>query len=147
MSLNQRNMAMLLIGLLSLLGCGNNEVDAVDEDALALNGDWVLPAAGGGVVVDGEDLSLNYPGFKMSFSSDDNGQDKKYRTTNAGELFKASGIWDWLNDSQTVMAFDDGKDLTLSTQQSTRLVLRFNYTSGGVRAGISGNYTLTLVKE
>jgi hypothetical protein len=45
------------------------------------------------------------------------------------------------------MIFSEGKTLNIQSQQSSRLVLTFNYAEGGVRSGISGNYTITLEKE
>ena len=119
----------------------------IDEAAIRLNGDWYLPEAGGGMLVDGVDRSLNYPNFKMSSASNSTGGNKTYRTENAGDLFRTSGQWDWGSASQTTMAFDDGKNLNIQSQQASRLVLTFNHTSGEARAGISGNYTMTLVKK
>ncbi len=138
---------IVLIGLLILSSCGGSDPIPVDEEALALNGDWVLPAAGGGINVDGVDRSLNFVGFKISIDSDTNGQEKTYNTENAGDLFSASGTWDWGSESKNSLVLSEGKTLNIQTQQSGRLVLTFNYTNGGVRAGISGNYILTLEKR
>jgi len=130
-----------------LSACGGSDSVPVDEESLALNGDWVLPTSGGGVVVDGIDRSLNFVGFKISLGSDTNGQEKTYRTSNAGDLFRASGTWDWGSDSKNSMILSEGKTLNIQSQSSSRLVFTFTYTDGGVRSGISGNYTLTLEKE
>jgi len=138
---------IVLLGLVMLSACGGSDSVPVDEESLALNGDWVLPTSGGGVVVDGIDRSLNFVGFKISLGSDTNGQEKTYRTSNAGDLFRASGTWDWVSDSKNSMILSEGKTLAIQIRQPSRLVLTFNYTNGGVRSGISGNYTLTLEKN
>jgi len=138
---------IVLLGLVMLSACGGSDSVPVDEESLALNGDWVLPTSGGGVVVDGIDRSLNFVGFKISLGSDTNGQEKTYRTSNAGDLFRASGTWDWVSDSKNSMILSEGKTLAIQIRQPSRLVLTFNYTNGGVRSGISGNYTITLEKN
>lgn len=98
-------------------------------------------------MVDGVDSSLNFVGFKISMDSDTNGQDKTYTAANAGDLFSESGTWDWGSENKNSMVLSEGKTLSIQAQQPSRLVLTFNYTNGGVRSGISGNYTLTLEKE
>ena len=138
---------IVLLGLVMLSACGGSDSVPVDEESLALNGDWVLPTSGGGVVVDGIDRSLNFVGFKISLGSDTNGQEKTYRTSNAGDLFRASGTWDWVSDSKNSMILSEGKTLAIQIRQPSRLVLTFNYADGGVRSGISGNYTITLEKN
>jgi len=138
---------IVLIGLVMLSACGGSDPIPVDEEALALNGDWYLPAAGGGIIVDGVDRSLNFVGFKISLDSDTNGQDKIYRTTNAGDLFSASGTWDWGSENKNSLVLSEGKTLNIQSQSSSRLVFTFTYTDGGVRSGMSGNYTSTLEKE
>ena len=140
----------LLLGILCVSSCKKKSTeDPVpnDEAAIRLNGDWYLPESGGGMVIDGVDRSLNYPNFKMSFATNATGGDKTYRTENAGKLFRSSGQWDWASTSKTTMAFDDGKNMNIQSQQASRMVLTFNHTSGGVRAGVSGNYTMTLEKR
>lgn len=136
---------------ITLTGCkkksSSEDPTPIDEKAISLNGDWYLPNAGGGMMVDGVDRSINYPDFKMSFSSDQNGGNKRYSTQNAGNLFNASGSWDWASTTKQALAFDDGKTLTIQSLQATRVVFTFNHTSGGVRAGISGNYIMTLEKR
>ena len=138
---------IVLLGLVMLSACGGSDSVPVDEESLALNGDWVLPTSGGGVVVDGIDRSLNFVGFKISLGSDTNGQEKTYRTSNAGDLFRASGTWDWGSENKNSLVLSEGKTLNIQSQSSSRLVFTFTYTDGGVRSGISGNYTLTLEKE
>ena len=138
---------IVLLGLVMLSACGGSDSVPVDEESLALNGDWVLPTSGGGVVVDGIDRSLNFVGFKISLGSDTNGQEKTYRTSNAGDLFRASGTWDWGSENKNSLVLSEGKTLNIQSQSSSRLVFTFTFTDGGVRSGISGNYTLTLEKE
>ena len=138
---------IVLLGLVMLSACGGSDSVPVDEESLALNGDWVLPTSGGGVVVDGIDRSLNFVGFKISLGSDTNGQEKTYRTSNAGDLFRASGTWDWGSENKNSLVLSEGKTLNIQSQSSSRLVFTFTYTDGGVRSDISGNYTLTLEKE
>ena len=109
---------IVLLGLVMLSACGGSDSVPVDEESLALNGDWVLPTSGGGVVVDGIDRSLNFVGFKISLGSDTNGQEKTYRTSNAGDLFRASGTWDWVSDSKNSMMLSEGKTLSYPNHDS-----------------------------
>jgi len=45
------------------------------------------------------------------------------------------------------MIFSERKTVDIQSQQSSRLVLTFNYADGGIRSGISGNYIITLEKD
>lgn len=140
-------MLSLLIGLSACKKKASEAPAPLDNEAVALNGDWYLPASGGGIVVDGIDRSMNYEGFVMSFTNGQDGMNKAYTTINAGALFRSSGTWDWASTAKTSINFDDGKVLNIQSRTSTRLVITFNHTSGGVRAGISGSYVMTLEKR
>ncbi len=109
-----------------------------------LSGSWDL-SQGGSIVVDGNDESLNYEGFSLSFT------DGGYSTGNAGNLFRASGTWTWADQSAGTIQLDDGKDLTITTLTTEQFVFSFQFAgSGGVANGvhgIAGNYTITVNKN
>lgn len=127
-----------------IVSCGggddNPEPSAQELTYEKLAGQWSLPATRG-VVVDGVDRSLNYDGFRLSFT------ESGYTTTNAGDLFKASGTWDWAN-SNTVneLSLDDGKSIIIQSLSTTQFVFSFTQSEGGIRAGVSGNYTISVNK-
>ena len=137
----------------ALLGCGGDggkpepkpEPEKDTEQELAfekLSGTWVYGSTGS-IKVDGQDKSLNYPGFSLSFS------EQTYQTTNAGKLFSASGAWKWADAKKADQMQLDGKDIVIKTLTNSELVFSFTFRPPSERAGtdgISGNYTITLSK-
>ena len=137
----------------ALLGCGGGgkdpepkpepEPEKETEQELAfekLSGTWVYGSTGS-IKVDGQDKSLNYPGFSLSFA------EQTYQTTNAGKLFSASGAWKWADAKKADQMRLDGKDIVIKTLTDTELVFTFTFRPPSERAGtagISGNYTITL---
>jgi hypothetical protein len=86
--------ALVILMLVMVSSCGKDDPSTPDERDLAfekLSGSWTLGSTGG-VTVDGQDVSLNYSGFLLSFT------DGAFTTINAGELFNASGNWSWANE-------------------------------------------------
>lgn len=105
-----------------------------------LSGNWTLEN-GGSVKLDGEDITANFSGFGVSFG------DGTYGTTAGGDLFKASGTWQWVDDSDRQVLLDDGKEVRLTDLSETDLTFTFQFAgSGGVVAGLAGNYTISLRK-
>ena len=104
-----------------------------------LSGQWTLGQFGS-IKVDGSNVSANYPGFALSFA---NGT---YTTTNAGDLFKASGTWEWAGESAEVVNLDDGKVVNINSLTTSKFVFSFTKSDGPVRAGLAGNYVVTVEK-
>ncbi len=119
---------------------GPGEPSAQEIAFELLSGNWTLNN-GGSVKLDGEDITLNFNGFGLSFT------DGAYNTTAAGDLFNASGTWQWVTDSDQQILLDDGKEIRLTDLSETDLTFTFQFTgSGGVVAGLAGNYTISLRK-
>ncbi|MFY0594669.1 hypothetical protein, partial [Roseivirga sp.] len=93
----------------------------------------------GSILLDNEDISLNYPGFTLSFA------DGTYQTTNGADLFNATGTWDWTDDAGTVLTLDTGEEITINTLNLTEFSFSF-FHAGSRRAGIRGNYTINVFK-
>lgn len=136
--------AVLITGILCLSGCGSDDDPSAQELAFEkLEGTWSL-ANGGSVVIDGQDASLNFAGFSFSFA------DGTYNTSNAGDLFRATGTWSWQDQQAQRITIDDGKSITITTLTEQQFV--FSFTSGGTGGvansgeGIAGNYTITVNK-
>ena len=104
-----------------------------------LAGQWTFGQFGS-IKVDGSDVSANYSGFALSFT------DGGYTTTNAGELFNASGTWEWSDESGRTVSLDDGKTINIQQLTLNKFVFSFTKTDGPVRAGIAGNYVITVEK-
>lgn len=126
---------VLLIGL-TTMSCGDDPLSVTEEAFLKLKGTWGL----GSIEVDGVDQSANYPGFTLNFT------ETGYSATSGGTLF-TSGTWQWEGTTATTILLIDGKQLNLVSLTDTSLVFTFTYNSGGTRAGINGNYRVSLVKQ
>lgn len=137
-------LGLFLLICLSLVSCdpegGLDEETAQQIAFQKLSGAWTLNNGAGSIVVDGTDVSANYAGFALSFT---NGG---YTTTNADQLFRATGTWEWIDREARMIRLDDGKELTIVTLNEFRFTFTFNFVDGGVRAGIPGNYTISVVK-
>ena len=128
---------------ISSCGDGDTEPDEPTAQELTfenLAGQWNLPTTNG-IVVDGVDRTLNYQGFRLSFT------EGGYVTTNAGDLFQASGTWEWANETTTnQILLDDGKNITIQSLTISQFNFTFIQLEGGVRAGVEGNYAITVNK-
>lgn len=125
-----------------LSGCRSDDPGPTGQELTyeKLAGAWTL-SGGGSVMVDGQDASLNYPGFSLSFG------EGTYTTSNAGDLFRASGTWDWADGSTVeLISVDDGKEVSIQQLGENEFVFSFTHSSGGAAAGTSGNYVITLFK-
>ncbi|MGW8122345.1 hypothetical protein ACV07N_06755 [Roseivirga echinicomitans] len=134
---------IMLAGLLSTACRSKDDSPAAPtEQELTyekLAGQWSIPATGG-IMVDGVDRSANYQGFQLSFT------EKGYTTTNAGNLFKATGTWNWANTSTVnELTLDDGKAISIQSLSTSQFVFSFTKT-GSIKAGSSGSYTITVNK-
>ncbi|MCE7991267.1 MAG: hypothetical protein HEP71_04770 [Roseivirga sp.] len=119
---------------------GSDEPTTQEIALELLSGNWALDN-GGSVKLDGEEITANFSGFGVSFT------DGAYSTTAGGDLFRASGTWQWVADSDRQILMDDGKEISITTLSETELVFSFQFAgSGGVVAGLAGNYTIALKK-
>ena len=135
---------LFTLGILSAMSCGSEEDPSAQQLAFEkLAGSWDI-SQGGSIVIDGQDATANFTGFAFSFT------DGGYTTTNAGDMFRASGTWEWVNEEAQELSIDDGKTITIITLTETLFV--FSFTSDGNAGtanhgeGIAGNYTITVNK-
>ena len=127
--------------LITAVSCNPDDIPTQALQDLAfekLAGNWSL-AGLNSVVVDGQDISLNYPGFTLAFS------DGGYTTINAGDLFSASGTWTWVDDTAGQINVDDGKVITITSLTESIFKFSFSFAgTDGVASGTGGNYEITL---
>ncbi|OEK00318.1 hypothetical protein BFP97_01775 [Roseivirga sp. 4D4] len=133
---------MFVLAILLVSACNNDDPEGVsfqDEAFESLAGEWTF-GIDGSIVVDGTDVSANYPGFSLSFA------DGTYQTSNGADLFNASGTWGWTDEQARTIRLDgNGLDITIQTLTVNRFVFSFSF-AGATRAGIAGNYTVTVNK-
>lgn len=133
---------VVLISFLLLHGCNNDE-DQPTEQELAfekLEGRWSLKS-NSSILLDGEDVSLNYPNFSLSFT------DGMYTTTNAGDLFRATGTWEWSDEEAGQVIIDDETIVTIEALGLDLFIFTFTVNGqGGVANGVGGAYRITLEK-
>ena len=145
MKFNKHTYTLILLALAGslLLNCGDDEPAGPTDQDLAfekLAGAWTFGTSGS-ITLDGQDVSLNYPGFSLSFT------DGTYQTQNAGDLLSASGTWQWVDESAEVIVLDSGEQVTIVNLTDTNF--QFSFTSdgtGGEVAGTAGNYVVTVEK-
>lgn len=134
--------SLFILSLVSVMVSCNGD-DSPTAQALAfekLAGSWDLSQ--GSIMVDGQDVSLNYAGFSLSFT------DGNYMTTNAGDLFSATGTWEWIDQEARSLRLQDGKEVTIGTLTETSFVFSFSFTRpiANLESGTSGSYTITVNK-
>lgn len=135
----------LAIGLLLFLACssddGPSEPSPQELTREQLTGSWSANQARA-IVLDGTDVSLNYPQFSISFGS------SIYSTVNAGDLLSASGTWAFIGDATRLIQLDGTITVNINTLSSTELAMTFEIPEAGGRvndtAGSSGNYEIRL---
>lgn len=144
--MNSINKKLLVIcflatALLTLSTCGRGGDDdpgltdqEIQEQLLVKN--WTLEE--GSILLDGSDVSSVYDGFTMNI------QGGTFTTTNAGDLFPASGTWQWAGESDTRILTGRGKEISLVRLDESTLEFIFLKTTGNSRSGVSGNYHITL---
>ncbi|GHE60443.1 MULTISPECIES: hypothetical protein [Roseivirga] len=134
----------ILIAAVALLSisCDNDDPTGPTAQELTyekLAGQWTLGQFGS-IKVDGSNVSANYPGFALSFAQG------TYTTTNAGDLFRASGTWEWADTNANAVVLDDGKQITIQSLSLSKFVFSFTKSNGPVRAGLAGEYVITVEK-
>lgn len=142
MNLKKSTYLVLILSVFLLLpSCGTEGTSEPDAQALAfelLAGNWGF-GTNGTIVLDGQDVSLNFAGFSLSFT------DGSYQTTNAGDLLSASGTWSWVNENAQQLLLDTGEEVTIQNLTQTSFEFSF-FHQGNTAAGIQGNYTITVNK-
>lgn len=137
------NTLFIFLLFVSLASCRPDDPNGPSIQDLTfekLEGNWIFGNTGS-VTLDGQDITLNYPGFALSFA------DGTYTTTNAGDLFRASGTWQWTSESATSVLLDTGEEVTIIDLTETAFKFSFTHTgTGGTAAGTAGNYVVTLAK-
>ncbi len=130
---------LVLSLVLGLSSCNPDDGPSLQDEAFELlEGEWTFGTTGS-ILLDGEDLSLNFPGFSLSFA---NGT---YQTSNGGDLFRATGTWEWLNEEAKQITLDTGEEVTIVNLTESVFEFSFFHT-GSAAAGIRGNYTIKVVK-
>lgn len=135
----------ICILLALLLACSGKDSEPTAQDLAfeKLSGSWDI-SQGGSIVIDGQDASLNFVGFSLSFT------DGGYTTTNAGDLFSATGTWSWADEDAQMIDLDDGKLVTFISLTETEFVFSFQSNGQGGTAnseeGIAGSYVITVLK-
>jgi len=142
-----RNINTLLIALLVIAAsCNPDDGTPLSDQEMTfakLAGSWTLKS-GSSIMLDGQNVSLNYPGFALSFS------DGQYTTLNGGDLFNATGSWTWGDETAGSIALDDGKEVVIVTLTET--LFKFTFTISGTGgqvnevAGTAGNYEVIVEK-
>jgi hypothetical protein len=146
LTLNKHLELILLLVVLTIIlsSCGGNGggPDGPSDQDLAfekLSGAWTL-SNGGSITLDGSNVNANYTGFTLSFT---NGS---FTTTNAGDLFPASGTWEWVGETTNQIRTGRGKVVTISTLTTSSFQFSFTKNASNGAAGIDGNYVIALNK-
>lgn len=141
--ISYRYLLYTLLLFVSLASCRSDDTNGPSVQDLTfekLAGNWTFGTSGS-ITLDGQDITLNYPDFALSFA------DGTYNTTNAGDLFRASGTWQWTGEEATSVLLDTGEEVTIIDLNETALKFSFNHTgTGGTAAGTAGNYVVALAK-
>lgn len=138
----------LLIGVMSLIiitSCkgGGDDTPAPTDQEIAqaiLENTWIVGSTGS-ISVDNTDVTDRYDGFSLNIG---NGT---YTTTNAGDLFPASGTWEWVGETDNIFTTGNGKEITITELTETQFSFQFLKTEQNVAAGISGNYSISLTAQ
>lgn len=144
---------LVAIGFITLTSCGGG--GGGDEGPIPANvqelafeklsGAWDF-GVNGSIILDGQDETLNYAGFSLSFT------DGGYTTTAAGSLFRSSGTWTWADaTAANQVTLDDGKVVAINSLTTTNFNFSFAHSNntGGVANGVNGvqgNYTINVNK-
>lgn len=130
---------LLIFIVVVLSSCNNDDGPTEVQQAFEmLAGDWSLGTQGG-IVLDGEDVSLNFPGFTLSFA------DGTYQTNNGGTLFRANGTWEWTGDTGRILTLDTGEEVNINALTLTDFQFSFFHV-GNTSSGIQGNYVINVSK-
>lgn len=130
-----------LLVTIMIWSCGPDDPSGptLQEEAFAvLAGDWGFGTTGS-IVLDGQDVSLNFPAFSLSFA------DGTYQTNSGGNLFNATGTWEWVNENAQQLMLDTGEEVTIISLTETAFEFSF-FHNGNTASGIQGNYVVKVVK-
>ncbi|WP_141655462.1 hypothetical protein [Roseivirga seohaensis] len=142
MNSNKIKIGVLIMFVMLVIGCKSDDPSgptAQEEAFELLAGDWTF-GTNGGIMLDNQDVSQNYPGFALSFT------DGTYTTTNGGDLFRATGTWTWANQNAGSITLDTGEEVNILELGPGSFKFSFTHTGGGVAAGTSGNYVVSVEK-
>ena len=131
------SLALLSISLV-IVSCGgdNGEPDRTPQEIaqeLFLT-TWTMSA----ITLDDADVRSSYTGLIITIG------DGTFTTTNAGDLFPATGTWDWIGESDNMITTGRGKTITLTTLTESSVILSFTKTQGNQAAGVSGSYEIAM---
>lgn len=135
----------LMVLVITSCGGGGDDTPTPPEETpqeiaqALLEANWTI-ASGGSITLDGGDVSNRYDGFALDID------DGTFTTTNAGDLFPATGTWSWVGTTDNQVTTGNGKSITITELTSTRIVFSFQKTNGNVAAGVPGSYIVTLTR-
>ena len=134
----------ILFGLCLIAACkSEDEGDTIPktEEELQLeklSKTWIP----GFIQRDGVDVTGEFSGFTLTFT-----QNKTYTAVNGGEVFPASGTWEFATGNLNRMVRDDGVVMEVVVTATT-LNLQFQIDSPGGRfAGTSGDFEFDLITQ
>lgn len=133
----------ILIIITSCKGGGSDDTPTPSDQELAqtiLETTWEVGSTGS-IIVDNTNVTDRYSGFTLTI------EDGTYTTTNAGDLFPASGTWEWVGESDDMVITGSGKEITITELTEAQFSFRFLKTEQNAVAGISGNYSMTLTAQ
>lgn len=141
MLLKSLMLGIILLTTTSCKGGGDDTPQKTPQEIAqeVMEATWSLEN-GGSITLDGSNVSNRYEGFTLRIGN------KTYTTTNAGELFPATGTWNWVGTSDNQVTTESGKEITITELSSTRFAFSFRKTDQNVAAGVPGNYVVTLTK-
>jgi len=127
--------------LVFLSACGGGDDPSPQELRLnELSATWAVQQ----VTNDGNNVTSQFTGFTLTARVD-----KTYNTSNGGNPWPASGTFDFLSDTNIdQLNRSDGTTITINEVTATTLALSLQVNSlRGTAAGITGNFTFSLVKQ
>lgn len=137
-----KSLIVILLSVFIITSCGGGGDDEPSAQELAeelLEASWDI-SNGGSITLDGSAVSDRYQGFSLVIG------DKTFTTTNAGDLFPASGTWEWVGDSDNRVITGNGKEITINELNNNTFAFSFLKTDQNVAAGIPGNYSVTVTR-
>ena len=138
-----KNVLMSFLVAMIITSCGgNDDTPSLTPQEIAealLETSWTLNN-GGSITLDAVEVSDRYDGFTLTIG------DGTYTTVNAGELFPASGTWQWVGTTDNQVTTGSGKAITITSLTENRFVFSFIKNNQNAAAGIPGNYLITLTR-
>ena len=127
--------------MILITNCGKDEpTSSQNTDELLRAHVWLVEYTN----IDGVFSEL-YEGMTLAFGP------TTYTTTDGKSLWKPSGTWEFLDDSQKTILRDDGLELEIVTITTESLVLSFYWDStildGGRTSSLKGQYEMTFKRK